>query len=68
MSYTCLNVSVCAQALGLFNALCHQSLVRLEGGKKKGICGYSWEVLLLDTMLRCSNPHVGLFPLGYCFS
>lgn len=35
MSYTCLNVSVCAPALGLFNAICHQGLVRLEGKKKK---------------------------------
>lgn len=69
MSYTCLNVAVCAPALGLFNALCHQGLVRLEGKKKKkGICSYSWEVLLLNTMLRWSNPHIGLFPLDYCFS
>ena len=39
ISQTCLNVYVCAWALGLFNALCHQGLVRLG---IKGICACSF--------------------------
>lgn len=65
MSHTCLNAYVCAQASGLFDALCHQGLVRLV---KKGICACSWEALLLNILLRCTNPHVGLFPFNYGLS
>lgn len=65
MSHTCLNAYVCAQASGLFDALCHQGLVRLV---KKGICACSWESVLLNILLRCTNPHVGLFPFDYGLS